>query len=244
MSMPNPHPQAVLTRTQRRQLPKFVQWLATNLDLDAATRYDLSPIRVSAKGRLDKLGDQEGTGIGVYADRKDFQALGAMDDVTQRGWVPITYEQLGGSSNRAFAWVGVVGTTIFVAAADSAVEANLESDEDDIAGLVRNGYVELFIAAARAGQVQNILLPFLSRIWRNDLWAEMLMAAINRHLPGCTVWDGKTELATYGSAKLVTSVKGHDGTAYVENLKEQTFEKGVRHVMAGDPSTTARRRSR
>jgi excisionase family DNA binding protein len=233
MSMPNPQSQARPNRSARRKLPEFVRWLVANLGLDPAVRYDLSPIRVSAKGRLDKLDDQEGTGIGVYADRKDFQALKLMDDVTQRGWLPITYAQLGGSSSRVFAWVGLVGTTIFVAAADSAVEANLEPDEDDIAGLGRNAYVELFIAAARAGTVLNILLPFLSRIWRNDLWAEMLMAAVNKHLPGCTVWEGKEELATYGSAKLITNVKGREGSAYAENFKEQVFEKGVQHIKAG-----------
>lgn len=214
--------------------PRLVEWIARSLNLDSAVRYDVAPVRVSAKGRLDKLADQQDTGTSVYADRPDFQTAFKTREVNGRGWLAIAYCDLQpGASRATFAWVGVEGGTIFVAAADSAAEANLKPDQDDVVGVGRNAYVELFIAVIRAGRAKNILLPFISRIWRNDLWAEMLMAAINRHLPGCTVWEGNTQIATYGSAKLLTSVKGREATAYAETFKEQTFEKGVRHLERG-----------
>jgi DNA-binding transcriptional MerR regulator len=221
------------TRRSLDTLPAAVRWIFEGLGLEADTRYDLAALRVSAKGRLDKLEDQEGTGIGVFKDNGDFQALAGMGSVTERGWLPVRYRDVGGTKPSVFAWVGVVGRTIFVAAADSAAEANIPPHPDDISGVGRNAYVELFMAAARAGHVLNILLPFLSRIWRNDLWAEILMATINRHLPACSVWVGSDKIATYGSDKLLTSVKGREAAGYAEVLREQVFEKGITHLKTG-----------
>ncbi len=178
-------------RQQRRDLdslPKAVRWLIQMLGLDPNRRYDQGVLRVSSKGAFDKLEDQQGTGVSVYADNPDFQALEGMKDVRDRNWLPIRYSDVGGKKSTVFAWVGVVGNTIFVAAADSAAEANIEAPEDDIQGVGRNAYLDLLIGCARAGHVENIWLPFFSRMWRKDLWGEMLLEAVNRHLPGCTVW--------------------------------------------------------
>lgn len=241
-SMTTPKP----NRRQRRdfaKLPAAVRWVIEKLDLDQNRRYDLGAVRVSAKGAFDKLEDQQGTGVTVFADNDDFQALAGKKDVRERGWVPVKYSDVGGTKETVFAWIGVVGNTIFVAAADSAAEANIPPPPDNIYGVGENAYVNLFTACARAGNVKNILLPFLSRIWREDLWAEMLMKTINRHLPGCTVWNGKKKLATHGSEKLLTNVEGRQASAYVETMKEQIFEKGVGHISIAGGGQWDRRES-
>lgn len=217
------------------ELPAFIKGLIVRLQLEDGLDYDVGVVRVSKKGNFQALEDQQDTGVNVFDDNADFQALAGMEDVRERGWLPVTYGDVGGTRLRrtVFAWVGVVGRTIFIAAADTVAQANLPPDKDDIQGVGRNGYVELIIACARAGNARNVRLPFLSRMWRNDLWPEMLMASINRHLPGCTVWNGRRKLATYGSEKLVTNVEGRQAASYVEVFKEQVFEKGVRHISAG-----------
>ena len=207
-----------------------------SLGLDPSRRYQVGLIRVSQKGNLDKLDDQRGTGVAVFKAMEDFAALKRLPmDVAAREWLAVRYRDLnpaGGSG--IFGWVGLIGETLFVAVADSAVKANLPADPHDPAQIGRNAYVDLLISVALAGRARDIYVPFRSRWWRNDLYANQLMAAINRHLPGCRLWEGDRQVATSGAEKLVTDVIGRaEGSGNAEALAEQTFTKGIEHLEAG-----------
>jgi len=193
---------------------------------------------VSQKGNIDKLDDQRGTGVSVYDHIPDFVALRALPiDVAARDWIKVGYRDVNSRSPKksVFGWVGLVGETLFLAVADSAVTANLPGDPNDPAQLGRNAYVDLLIAAALAGHVSDIYAPFRSRWWRSDLFANQAMAAINRWLPGCTLWEGTKKVATTGPEKLVTHVVGRtDGSGNAEAFAEQTYTKGLEHLIEGN----------
>lgn len=208
------------------------------LALDPERRYGLGLIRVSQKGNIEKLDDQRGTGVNVYDHIPDFVALRALPiDVAARDWIKVGYRDVNSRSPKksVFGWVGLVGETLFLAVADSAVTANLPGDPDDPAQLGRNAYVDLLIAAALAGHASDIYAPFRSRWWRSDLFANQAMAAINRWLPGCTLWEGTKRVATTGPEKLLTHVVGRtDGSGNAEAFAEQIYTKGLEHLMEGN----------
>jgi len=206
------------------------------LGLVQGKRYKVGLLRVSKKGDLDKLDDQRGTGIAVYKHLPDFAALKDLPmDVATREWSPIRYSDLNpAASSKVFGHVGLVGETLFVAVADSAVQANLPPDPSDPARIGRNAYIDLVAAVAIAGCASDIYAPFRSRWWRNDLYANVLMAAINRRLPGCTLWEGETRVATAGAEKIITDVTGRtEGSGNAEAFAEQTFTKGIEHLEEG-----------
>ncbi|MDA8295245.1 MAG: hypothetical protein M0004_01430 [Actinomycetota bacterium] len=210
--------------------------LVARLCLVPGARYKLGLLRVSSKGNLEKLDDQRGTGVAVYEDLPDFAALKVMSiDVVAREWLPIRYCDLNPrASTTVFGWVGLVGQTVFVAVADSALEANLPPDPHDPAHIGRNAYIDLVAAAAIAGFASDIYAPFRSRWWRSDLYANQLMTAINRHLPGCTLWEGPKKVATAGAEKVITDVTGRtEGSGNAEAFAEQTFTKGIEHLEEG-----------
>ena len=214
----------------------FVMRVRGVLDLDPTHRYQVGLIRVSQKGNLDKLDDQRGTGVAVYESKADFAVLRRLPmDVAAREWLAVRYRDLNPAGGAGiFGWVGLIGETLFVAVADSAVKANLPPDPNDPAQIGRNAYVDLLTAVALAGYVHAIYVPFRSRWWRNDLYANQLMAAINRHLPGCQLWEGDRLVATSGAEKLITDVIGRaEGSGNAETLAEQTFTKGIEHLEAG-----------
>jgi DNA-binding transcriptional MerR regulator len=206
------------------------------LDLDPHKRYKEGLIRVSAKGNIDKLDDQRGTGVAVYAHLPDFAALKDLPmDVATRDWMAIRYSDLNpAASSKVFGHVGLVGETLFVAVADSAVKANLPPDPSDPARIGRNAYIDLVAAVAIAGYVSDIYVPFRSRWWRNDLYANQLMAAINRRLPGCTLWEGERPVATTGAEKIITDLTGRtEGSGNAEAFAEQVYTKGLEHLEEG-----------
>ncbi len=210
--------------------------LRSELGLDPHQRYQVGLIRVSQKGNLDKLDDQRGTGVAVYEGMPDFAALKNLPmDVAAREWIVVRYRDLnpaGGTGT--FGWVGLIGETVFVAVADSAVKANLPPDPNDPAQIGRNAYVDLLTAAALAANARCIYVPFRNRWWRNDLYANQLMTAINRRLPSCQLMEGDRLVATSGVEKLVTDVIGHaEGSGNAEILAEQTFTKSIEHLEAG-----------
>ena len=208
------------------------------LALEVGKRYGLGLIRVSQKGNIEKLDDQRGTGVNVYDHLPDFASLRVLPiDVATRDWMAIGYQDVNSRSTKrsVFGWVGLVGETLFVAVADSALTANLPGDPDDPAQIGRNAYVDLVTAVALAGRVCNIYAPFRSRWWRSDLYANQLMSAINRWLPGATLWEGDRKVATTGAEKLITDVVGRtDGSGNAEALAEQTFTKGLEHLAEGN----------
>lgn len=205
------------------------------LNLDPDHRYDVGVIRVSTRDAA-KLADQQDTGISVYDHLPDFRQLAQLPaDPVERGWTPVRYSDLqAGERTTVFGSVGLVGGTVFVAAADSAVAANLAPDPGDPAQLGRNAFMDLLVAAAYAAQARNIYVPFRSRWWRHDLWANYLMEAINRGLPRCVLWEGRTAVATRGEGKLITSVEGRSAAGYAETFAEQVLEKEVQHLAAGE----------
>jgi hypothetical protein len=226
-----------MNRQQRRhpEHPMIVR-IRTKLGLRPDRHYKLGLIRVSTRGAILKLQDNEDTGIAVYAENPDFQSLASLPaDPRERGWMAIRYSDFHPDApNSVFGWVGLVGDTIMLAVPDSAAIANLPPDPGDVAGIGRNAFVDLVVAAAYAGQVRDIYVPFRSRWWRHDLWANYLMEAINKGLPNCRLWEGDKLVATKGSGKLLTDVEGHQSTNYRETFLKQVFEKGVTHLQKGD----------
>lgn len=214
----------------------LISRLKATLRLDPQKRYKVGLLRVSKKGDLDKLDDQRGTGVAVYGHLSDFASLKDLPmDVATRDWTPISYSDLNpAAKSRVFGYVGLVGETLFIAVADSAVAANLPPDPSDPARIGRNAYIDLVAAAAIAGYASDIYAPFRSRWWRSDLYANVLMAGINRRLPGCTLWEGETRVATAGVEKIITDVTGRtEGSGNAEALAEQTFTKGIEHLEEG-----------
>lgn len=215
----------------------LVSRIRRELKLLPTLRYLLALFRISAKGNLEKLDDQRGTELTVYAHNPDVAALKDLSvETIVRTWIPISYRDLNpAASPSVFGWVGLVGKTLFVAVADSAVAANLPPDPSDPARLGRNAYTDLLTAVALAGFVSDIYAPMRSRWWRNDLWANMLMTAINRRLPGCRLWEGDKQVSTSGSEKIVTDLTGRiEGSGSAEGFAEQVYTKGIEHLLEGN----------
>lgn len=230
-------------RAVREQAGGFVEHPLTvrirvALGLDPTKNYKVAIIRVSSAGNVEKLDDQKDTGITAYvATNPDFANLASSPiDVVARGWLEFWLTDLNPAAPKhKLGWVGLIGSTIFVAVAGSAHESNLPPDPNDPAALGRNAFIDLLIHAALAGHASDILAPFMSRWWRNDLWAEVLMASINLRLPNCTLWNGDEKVATAGPDKIVTNVRGQaEGSTYRHTLATQVFTKDVEALGKGE----------
>lgn len=237
----------ILNRPGRRALHRLlgggnehpvVYAIAEHLGLDPAKRYSLGLIRISAKRNLDKLDDQKDTGVEVYGHLPDFAALAATSIKTLvQTWLPVSYQDLNPKTKQTgvFGWVGLIGDTLFVAVADSAIEANLPADEWDVARTGQNAYTQLVIAVALAGCVRNVYAPFRSRWWRNDLWGIQLLDFIAARLPGCSLWDSNVLVALSGPERVGTVITGQvSGSVAATNQAEGFLEKSISHLKAGD----------
>ncbi|HDH25471.1 MAG TPA: hypothetical protein ENH00_04660 [Actinobacteria bacterium] len=77
---------------------RLVGRITAALCLDPDVRYDLGLVRNSLRGDLEKLEDQEDTGIGVFKDKVDFQALAELHgSAKDRGWMEVRYGDVLGS---------------------------------------------------------------------------------------------------------------------------------------------------
>lgn len=215
----------------------IVYAIAEGLGLDPTKRYDMGLIRISAKRNLDKLDDQKDTGVEVFAHLPDFAALAATSIKTLvQTWLSVSYKDLNPKTKQTgvFGWVGLIGDTLFVAVADSAIEANLPADEWDVARTGQNAYTQLVIAVALAGCVKDIYAPFRSRWWRNDLWGIQLLDFIAARLPGCRLWDSNVLVALSGPERVGTVITGQvSGSVAATNQAEGFLEKSISHLKAG-----------
>lgn len=215
----------------------LVHAISDHLSLDPQRRYDIGLIRISAKGNLDKLDDQKDTGVEVYAHLPDFAALAASSIKELVGtWLAVSYQHLNPRATQTgvFGWVGLVGDTIFVAVADSAIEANLPPDQCDVARTGQNAYTQLVMAASLAGCAQNIYAPFRSRWWRADQWGVQLLDFIARRLPGCTLWDSNVRVAVSGAERVSTVMTSQvNGSVAATSQAEAFLEKSITHLKAG-----------
>jgi DNA-binding transcriptional MerR regulator len=204
--------------------------------------YDIAVLRVSAVGALAKLSSQEETGLLVYKHNPDFVELGSMErDFAKRGWHEVRYSDIHSQGdNKRLGWVGLVGRTIFLAVSDTAIEANLPPDPDDPAQLGRNAFVQALIAIAVAGNVENIYVPFLSRMWRDNFQGQTIIKSLVMRLPSCTLWNGNDIVKLDGEGQIIVGVGGGVSAAYAMTLKAQVFSGFVKALQRGEWGRTER----
>jgi DNA-binding transcriptional MerR regulator len=213
----------------------IVEALRRRLNLDPTVDWQLGVLRVSTKGDLRKLASQESTGIRVFDEDPDFQSLAGNDRgfADRDGWHELTYRDVHpeGKTTR-FGWYGIVGRTIFLAVPDSAIEYNLPPDPADPAQLGRNAFTTAFVALAIAVNATDILVPFFSRWWRDNLLGATIVKSLTKVLPHCRLWSGKQQVRLDADGQMVTFVEGSQAQGYGLTLKTQSFAGLVRAAMA------------
>lgn len=209
--------------------------IAAALGLSSEVRYGLAILRTSLRSK-DVLARQTDTGLHVYEDLEDFQALKTVGPPhEQEGWLACRRSDLDSNAgDSVVGYVGLVGRTIFLAVHDSAVEGTLPPFPGDSARLPRNAFTELAIAVALAGQISDFYAPSIDRWLRSHEHGYRLQAAIRRNIPEVRFWENGQVVDLSAQGDVVMAVRGSSAVSSVASNKEAALEKALNALGAGN----------